>query len=33
MENKENAIIIYDIALLVFGVVAGWFLLFQSGVL
>ena len=31
MRNTENAIIIYDAAFTVFAVIAGWFLIFQSG--
>jgi len=31
MRNEENAIIIYDLGLTVFGVAAVWFLIFQSG--
>lgn len=31
MKNKESELIIYDAALLVFAIVAGWLIVFQSG--
>ncbi len=31
MRNEENAMIIQDAALTLFAIVAGWFLIFQSG--
>ena len=31
MKNKEEKMIVYDTALLVFAAVASWLLLFQSG--
>ncbi len=33
MKNEENAILIYDATLAVFTAIAGWFLIFQSGLL
>ena len=33
MENRENQISVNDLGLLAFIIVAGWLLLFQSGVL
>jgi len=31
MKNKESELITYDAALLVFAIVAGWLIVFQSG--
>ncbi len=32
MRNEDNAIVIYDAALILFAIIAAWFLIFQSGI-